>query len=144
LRRSLHPWGSGRAFATSGSGILVYGSGCITYTDVYETTGSNTASVSLLDGTSSNGQYMADYTLNANQSTSEEWGFHWMPFYEGLYIVTNSGSAAGTVSVWVDHNCDEHVNVLFLAQEGTILEAGEQLAQAAGIKWQQAIPAATP
>jgi len=128
MRRALLPWGSGRNFATSGTGLLMTGSGCITYADAYETTGSAPASVTVFDGQSSNGQQLIDYQLLANQSTSEQWGPHWMPFYEGLYIVTNNGSAAGSISAWADQDCAYHLNIQFMAQEGAITQQGVELA----------------
>jgi hypothetical protein len=121
MRRVLCPWGSGRAFATSGTGLLISGSGCITYADAYETTGSATASVTLYDGNNNNGQVMIDYQLAAGQSTSEQWGPHWMPFYQGLYMVTNAGAASGSISVWADHDCAYHLNTTFLAIEGSLV-----------------------
>jgi hypothetical protein len=128
MRRALMPWGANRNFAPTGTGLLITGSGCITYADAYETTGSATASVTLFDGQSSNGQQMIDYQLLAGQSTSEQWGPHWMPFYEGLYIVTNSGSASGSITGWADHDCAYHLNIQFMSQEGAITLQGVTLA----------------
>lgn len=119
--RALLPWGAGRNFAVSGTGLLISGRGCITYADAFETTGSATANVTIYDGTSSNGNAMMDYALSAGQSTSEQWGPHWMPFYEGLYVVTNSGSAKGSVSAWYEHDCAYHLNTAFLAIEGALV-----------------------
>jgi hypothetical protein len=122
MRRALCPWGAGRSFyLTSNQVLLISGSGCITYADAYETTGSATANVTLFDGTNSNGQQMIDYSLSGGQSTSEQWGPHWMPFYEGLFIVVNSGAASGSISVWADHDCAYHLNTTFLAIEGSIV-----------------------
>ena len=121
MRRVLIPWGSGRQFAVTGTGLLTTGSGCITYTDAYETSGSAAASVTLFDGNNSNGQVMIDYQLAAGQSTSEQWGLHWMPYYQGLYIVTNNGAAAGSLSTWGDHDCAYHLNTAFLAIESAVI-----------------------
>jgi hypothetical protein len=126
MRRVLCPWGAGRQFAIGGSGLLISGQGCITYADAFETSGSATASVSLYDGNSANGQVMIDYSLAAGQSTSEQWGPHWMPFYQGLYVATNAGAASGSISVWADHDCAYHLNTAFLAIESSIV--GQALA----------------
>jgi hypothetical protein len=121
MRRVLCPWGAGRAFPVAPNGLLISGSGCITYADAYETTGSATASVTMYDGNNNNGQVMIDYQLSAGQSTSEQWGPHWMPFYQGLFLVTNSGTASGSISVWADHDCAYHLNTTFLAIEGSLV-----------------------
>jgi hypothetical protein len=121
MRRVLCPWGAGRAFPVAPNGLLISGSGCITYADAYETTGSATASVTMYDGNNNNGQVMIDYQLSAGQSTSEQWGPHWMPFYQGLFLVTNSGAASGSISVWADHDCAYHLNTTFLAIEGSLV-----------------------
>jgi hypothetical protein len=121
MRRVLCPWGAGRAFPVAPNGLLISGSGCITYADAFETTGSATASVTMYDGNSNNGQVMIDYQLSAGQSTSEQWGPHWMPFYQGLFLVTNSGTASGSISVWADHDCAYHLNTTFLAIEGSLV-----------------------
>jgi hypothetical protein len=121
MRRVLCPWGVGRAFPVAPNGLLISGSGCITYADAFETTGSATASVTLYDGNNNNGQVMIDYQLSAGQSTSEQWGPHWMPFYQGLFLVTNSGAASGSISVWADHDCAYHLNTTFLAIEGSLV-----------------------
>ena len=98
-------WGSGRNFVTSGTGKIVDFQGCIAYLEVYETTGTASAAVTFYDGASANGKVITDYTLSASQSTSEEWGPHWMPIDEGLYVKTTSGSVAGSVTIWDRHDC---------------------------------------
>jgi hypothetical protein len=105
LLRSLLPWGPGHPVVTSGTGVLVYGAGCITDIELEETTGSATASCTIHDGTQDNQQAMRDYTLLAGQSTSEQWGHHWLPFEEGLYLHTLTGSIKGSITVWLDHKC---------------------------------------
>lgn len=90
---------------TSGTGVLVYGCGCMTDFELMETTGSATATVTLHDGTQDNQQVLRDYTLLAGQSTSEQWGHHWLPFEEGIYLHTVTGSAKGSATVWLDHVC---------------------------------------
>jgi hypothetical protein len=72
-----------------------------------ETTGSASCEVTLHDGQSANEQLLRDYTLSQGQSTSEQWGLHWLPFTQGLYIHTVSGTAKGSITVWVDHSCEE-------------------------------------
>lgn len=112
-RRVLIPWGTSRAYAPSGTGILVSGRGCITYAQSFETTGSAGGGATLFDGTSSNGQQIIDYTLTQGESTSEILGLHWLQFTEGLYVVTNSGSVAGSVTAWVDHDCAAYNGAMY-------------------------------
>lgn len=112
-RRVLIPWGPGRDYATSGTGLLVGGHGCITYNEAYETTDAATAYVKVFDGTSQNGQVLIDYTLAINESTSEMWGMHWVQFTEGLYVQTVAGSAAGSITAWVDHDCSAYNGALY-------------------------------
>ena len=104
-RRVLIPWGPGREYALTGSGLLVTGMGCVTYASAFETTGSASASVSIFDGGSANGQQLIDYTLTQGESTSEILDLHLMQFNNGLYVSTLTGSAAGTLTAWVDHDC---------------------------------------
>ena len=112
-RRALLPWGPGRQFAISGTGVLLHGHGCITYAEAYETTGSASAALTIYDGRTANGQVLIDYTLSQSQSTSEMFGLHWVQFTEGLYVNTTSGSAAGTMHVWIDHDCSAYNGALF-------------------------------
>lgn len=133
--RSLVPFGTGRAYAASGSGVLVYGQGCVTYLEAVDQNNSGGSNVTFFDGTSSNGQQMIDYTLTQNQSTSEFIPLHSVPFTEGLYMVTNSGSVSGSITMWVNHSCAAYVG----AQYRLVQLQEEQLAvevlalQAAGI-----------
>lgn len=101
------PWGAGGQFATSGTGILTLGQGCLTYFSAWETAGS-TAVVDLYDGDNNNGRKIIRYQLAANESTSEMYGLHWRHFASGLYVVTVSGAVAGTADAWVDHSCVEY------------------------------------
>jgi hypothetical protein len=112
-RRSLLPWGAGRFAATGGSGVLINGHGCITYNEAYETTGSASAAATFYDGGSANGQVLFDYTLSQGESTSEMFGMHWVQFTEGIYVTTGSGSMAGSVHVWTDHDCSAYNGAMF-------------------------------
>jgi len=112
-RRVLLPWGAGRFAATGGTGVLVQGHGCITYSECYETTGDATAAVTIYDGASANGQQMFDYTLSEGESTSEMFGMHWLQFTEGIYIDVTSGTVAGSIHAWVDHDCAAYNGALF-------------------------------
>lgn len=91
-------------------------------------TGSASAAVTYYDGDSANGQQLTDYTLSEGQSTSEQWGLHWMPFEQGLYVDTTSGSVAGSVTVYLDHNCTWWLVAPHIAAE---LEAAASLAEMA-------------
>jgi hypothetical protein len=104
------------------------GEGCITYIEAYETTGSATASVTFVDGSANNGLVITDYTLASNQSTSDAPDLHQLWFREGIYVVLNSGSAAGSVTVWADHNCAEWLLTEHYAYKAQGLEATAQLA----------------
>ena len=112
-RRVLLPWGPSRQFAISGSGELVRGHGCITFMEAFETTGSAAAAAVFYDGTSANGQVLNDYQLAKSESTGDMFGMHWVQFTEGIYVSTTSGSAAGTVVAWVDHDCASYNGALF-------------------------------
>lgn len=123
MRRALTPWGPGQQLAVSGTGLIVYGPGCLTYASAYETTGSAAGTIAVYDGASNNGQLLLYYTLSSGQSTSEEWGLHWLPFEEGLYISAVSGSVAGTFSAYLDHHCTTWLEAEHLAALGEIAEA---------------------
>lgn len=107
------PWGAGRQYAVSGTGVLLYGRGCITYNEAVDQNNSGGSNITIFDGTNSNGQQIIDYSLTQNQSTSEMWGMHWVQFVEGLYIVTNSGGAVGSLTAWVDHDCSAYNGALY-------------------------------
>jgi hypothetical protein len=125
----LAPYGVGQQFATTGSGRILAGQGCVVYSGAYETTGSASATVACYDGASNNGQLLFYYTLSAGQSTSEEMGPHWLPFEDGLYITTVAGSVAGTLSIYVDHLCRDWLDAahralaLQMAEDATLLNA---------------------
>ena len=132
LSRTLLPWGPGRQMAVTGTGLLIQGSGCITYSGAYETTGAATATVAMYDGGNNNGQLLFYYTLTAGQSTSEEAGPHWWPFQEGLYVVTVAGSVAGTIGADVDHLCRNWLDIEHRAAELAVLETASEIAQLYG------------
>lgn len=123
------PYGPSRQFAISGSGALLSGMGCITYASAYETTGSAAASLSIFDGSNANGQQLIDYTLTESESTSEILGLHWMQFTEGLYVDTLSGSVAGTITAWVDHDCAAYNAAQYLAMEIQSVDLAARLAR---------------
>lgn len=128
-RRVLIPYGSSRAYASGGSGILLQGRGCITYNEAFETTGSAAASVTIYDGTSANGQQMIDYTLSMGESTSEMWGMHWVQFTEGLYLSTGTGSVSGSLTAWVDHDCSAYNGAMYHLARLAQMELELRLAQ---------------
>jgi hypothetical protein len=61
--------------------------------------------VTLYDGNAANGETLTSYTLSKGESTSEEWGLHWLHFERGLYIETNTGTVDGVAVIWADHVC---------------------------------------
>jgi hypothetical protein len=132
-QRTLLPWGSGRALATSGTGVLITGMGCITYNEAYETTGSAAASVTFYDGWSANGQVLADYLLAESESTSEILGLHWVQFTEGIYVKTNSGNAAGTILAWTEHDCAAYNGAMFHLAEFAKMELEFRALQLQGL-----------
>lgn len=129
MRRALLPWGPGGQLATAGTGLLVSGRGCVTYSAAWETTGAAAAAVTLYDGGSANGQVLARYDLTASESISEQVGPHRLIFEEGLYVATVSGSVAGTLTVLLDHHC---VWWLVAPQRAAELEAAWVLEQLGG------------
>ena len=126
MRRALLSWGPTHQLAVSGTGQLVAGSGCIVYSSAWETTGSNPAFVSFHDGASANGQIWGAYALTAGQSTSEDFGLHWLPFHEGIYVHTESGTAAGSITAYLDHSCDNWLN---LEHRALLFAIGADLAE---------------
>lgn len=120
------PYGHGRQLATSGTGLLVAGHGCVLYSEAYETTGSASAGLTIYDGQDNNSLVMIDYTLSSGQSTSEQWVPHTMPFNGGLYIVNNTGTFAGSLTLLMEHTCEWWLTAPHIAAE---LEAAEVLAQ---------------
>lgn len=128
-RRVLVPYGTGRAYAPTSTGILLYGRGCITYNEAVDQNNSGGSNMTIFDGTSSNGQQMIDYTLTQNESTSEMWGMHWLQFTEGLYIVANSGTVAGSLCAWVDHDCSAYNGAMYHLARLAQMELELRLAQ---------------
>lgn len=112
-RRVLLPYGTGRQFATGGSGKLITGQGCITYSSATDQNNVAGSALSIYDGESANGQQLIDYTLTQNESTSEILGLHWLQFTEGLYVNVSSGSVVGTITAWVDHDCASYNGSLY-------------------------------
>ena len=125
MKRVLLPWGTDRGLGLELEGALITGRGCLTYSELKETTGTAGASVTFWDGASDNGQVLLEYTLSAGQSTSEQWGHHWLPFEEGLYFSVLTGSAVGSLTLWVDHSCEWWLAAPHLAAE---VEAADALA----------------
>jgi hypothetical protein len=123
------PWGANRQIANSGTGLLVQGSGCITYNEAYETSGTESIFISYYDGSSSNGRQIMDYQLLASQSTSESWGLHWMPFIEGVYVVTNAVTVSGSITIWGDHDCAQWLWMEHLGKRAQDLVAMAELAE---------------
>lgn len=130
IQRVRAHWGMTGQLGTTASGILVAGRGCITDLMAYETTGSASATINIYDGTSANGRLFRTYTLSSGQSTSEQWGHHWAPFDEGIYLSVVSGATSGEVTMWADHDCMWWLVAPHLAAEA---EASEYLAAMAAV-----------
>ena len=120
MRRALLPWGPGRGLNFDLSGQLVLGHGCITYSEAIETSGTASSTVQFYDGAGANGQVLMEYSLAASQSTSEQWGPHWMPFEQGLFYDVTAGACSGSLTVWVDHDCEWWLEVAHQAAELTV------------------------
>jgi hypothetical protein len=120
LRRLRVTWGPGGQKAVSGTGTVIHGAGCLTYSMAVETSGSAAAEMSLFDGNANNGELLTTYTLSAGQSTSESNGPHWVAFERGIYVVTTSGAIQGAVTVYVDHVCNEWLRLEHLAVLGSV------------------------
>ena len=125
MRRALLPWGSGRAFATSGTGLLISGQGCITAFSARNTATPAIAELVLYDGRSANGRVLLDIGLGGDLGVPIPWVPHALPFEEGLYIVTSAGAAVGSVTVWADHECAKWLAV---AHRTELLAGAEALA----------------
>lgn len=95
----------------NGTVSLVHGPGCVTWHSTYETTGSATASYQLFDGNTRNGPSLMYVTLSSGQSTRDYIGLHCLPFVEALHYVLESGAVAGTLIAWVDHTCEEELDL---------------------------------
>jgi hypothetical protein len=125
LQRALLPWGPGHPLATTGTGVLVYGRGCITDVSIIETTGSAAATATLHDATVDNMQVLRDWSLAAGGMSSEGRGHHWLPFEEGLYVHTLSGAVKGSITVWLEHDCKAW---LVAPHQAAVLTEAEALA----------------
>ena len=127
------PFGTGRQYATAGSGVLLLGRGCLTYAEVFENN-VGAASLTLYDGTSANGQVILDYTLTQGQSTSDMFGLHWVQFVEGLYVTTSgAGQILGSISAWVNHDCAEYNGAVYHAALAAQAQVELTAAIAAGV-----------
>lgn len=94
---------------------------------IYETSGAAVAGAHLIDGASSNGQFLAEWTLPAGGSNTSQWGHHWLVFEDGLWIDVYAGAAAGTMTLWVDHDCGRWLEAAHLSHEATIALAAAGL-----------------
>lgn len=104
------------------SGLLIAGSGCVTWHAEWETTGSATASWELFDNSSSATQHIMPVTLSAGQSTRDFIGLHCLPFLSGLYYNLVSGSIHGVIMAYVDHNCEDFLETAYHSQRAQIGE----------------------
>lgn len=97
---------------------LVGGSGCITWHSLSETTGIASAAYDLYDGPPAAGQVLMSVTLSAGQSTRDYIGLHALPVVGGLFLAVTSGTVAGVIGAWMDHDCAQwyrwHEQVLTL------------------------------
>lgn len=111
----------------AGTAAIVGGSGCVTWHSTYETSGSASAAYSLFDTGDSSGQQLMYVTLSAGQSTRDYIGLHALPFLSGLYLEVESGAIAGSITAWVDHNCEDVHRWVHVVQEAEFFAAGKAL-----------------
>ena len=129
MRRALLPWGAGRAFADSGTGLLLRGRGCITSFSISEASGDAVADMTVYDGESANGLVLFDFFVLPAGTALVTWVPHAMPFEQGIYLDLNPGTAVGSVTAWVDHDCAEW---LWVEHKTEVLTGAEALAQLTG------------
>lgn len=103
-RDSRHPWvvTHARKIAiptTTASGIIFSQGGTLLAVCISETTGSSGASVDFVDGESSDSDEIVPYTLLANESVRDSFSPLGIPFDRGVYLVVNSGSVKGSITV---------------------------------------------
>ena len=110
MRRVLLPLGELTAAQLAGTQPLVGGPGCVTWHSTYETTGAATASYGLYDESVTSGQMLAYVTLSAGESTRDFVGLHVLPFVGGLFYKLVSGAVGGSITAWVDHECEAWLN----------------------------------
>ena len=127
MRRVLLPLGELSAGQLAGTLPLVGGSGCITWHSVYESTGTAAATVALYDQGTSSGQQLMYVTLSSGQSTRDFIGLHALPFLGGLYLDVVTGSIGGSITAWVDHECEPWVEHQHKAIEVAGMEAYARL-----------------
>lgn len=111
----------------AGTAAIVGGSGCITWHSAYETTGSASAAYSLFDTGDTSGQQLMYVTLSSGQSTRDYIGLHALPFLSGLFLEVESGAIGGSITCWVDHNCEDVHRWVHTVQEAEFFAAGKAL-----------------
>jgi len=87
------------------SGILYNADGCIVVHATRETSGGASAVYRLWDGSSASGTLLLPVSLDASESTRDDFRAHHLPFRTGLYFELVSGTIEGCVSFACDHRC---------------------------------------
>lgn len=111
MRRVLLDFANFTTAQKAGTVPLVGGSGCVTWHSTYETTGSASAAYALFDEGIGSGQKLAYVDLSAGQSTRDFIGLHALAFLGGLWYKSESGSVDGSITCWVDHVCEDVLNM---------------------------------
>ncbi|HLI74290.1 MAG TPA: hypothetical protein VKU86_10470 [Acidimicrobiales bacterium] len=96
------------------SGILDNGRGLITFWSFREATGSATAEVRLVDGSSAAGTEIAAISLAANESTRDAPPHPFIPYRTGLFLELVSGQVRGQVFSLVHPDCDHYALPMML------------------------------
>ena len=94
------------------SGVLVNYAGCLTVHSTRETSGTAAAVYRLWDGSTNEGTLLLPVSLAISESTRDDFYNHHIVFRTGLYYELVSGTIEGSVSVLVDHDCNEILEVL--------------------------------
>jgi hypothetical protein len=89
------------------SAVLVNNGGCLVFHATRETSGSASAVYKFWDGTNNQGTLLLPTSLQAAQSTRDNFTPHMMPFHTGLYFELVSGVVEGDVSVLTGHDCGQ-------------------------------------
>lgn len=85
--------------------------------------------MTVYDGESANGLVLFDFFVLPAGTALVTWVLHAMPFEQGIYLDLDPGTAVGSVTAWVDHDCAEW---LWVEHKTEVLTGAEALAQLTG------------
>lgn len=90
------------------SGILTNESGCLLFYAARETSGAAAATLRLRDGSTGAGTLILPVGLLSAGSSSSGFQRCAIPFRQGLFYELVAGAIEGSVSVLLQHSCDEY------------------------------------